>query len=694
MTVSATDLSIDYPGNGTTVEFSVPFKVLAAGDLRVTLVNDTTEDETPQTLTTHYTIELTATGAVVTMLTAPPLGYSVRIDSDAEYTQPDTLRTQGAYSGRTVEKMFDRVTTLLNQIRRDYLSRASFITELEDYAALPADASIRSDLASSSSGKGSALVRHVASGLGAITRTLLEKLRETVSPEDFGAVGDGTDRPVSQWLTGGARDRGYANLAAIQVDFPHVTALTESIDWAAFQAAINYCESSGKPLRCSGHYQMNRGLTNDSPINLDGGGVFQAGAGTTPTYVAGARITATAAIAHILLLRSNTAGAGLYGGRVNGLLLDANNLAQKCLQADSLIRCSVSNIETMRSTVVGFDFNDGNATYFYKNTLNALYYNSTASAAAQNSDGFWFRDTNTGSNLGCVQNHIGWIGAYVVDGDGVVVGGADNNEFGAINSFVVGTGNGLVFKGPTGFVNLPPRNNFIRYLAGTLRNETASRTNTIYNASSEAASVTLTGGGTGEVKFRVFNYVTGEWWSTPDYTMKDVRPFSIGDIRNLNGTESTLNSIWPCIDLAEGVDQGVGISVGMDYDWHSGNLKAITLYLAPSTAVAGNFRVRVRGMTPADGGLTATPTLDQQFTISPSATAGAYTKHPLTFAVPLAVTKGDVILLRIDRVGTDAVNDTHTGVLKLLGGALHYTATGPTSDGGGGGPWQVLDPTI
>jgi hypothetical protein len=78
-----------------------------------------------------------------------------------------------------------------------------------------------------------------AAGAGAAARSAWSKLREVSSVKDFGAIGDGVARPVSQWLTGGALDRGYASLAAIQADYPHVGALTDSIDWAGIQAACN-----------------------------------------------------------------------------------------------------------------------------------------------------------------------------------------------------------------------------------------------------------------------------------------------------------------------------------------------------------------------------------------------------------------------------------------------------------------------
>lgn len=68
-------------------------------------------------------------------------------------------------------------------------------------------------------------------------RSLSDRLLETWYVKDFGAIGDGTYHPVSEWIIPGVRGR-FANLAALQVVYPHVTSTTDAIDWAAIQAAF------------------------------------------------------------------------------------------------------------------------------------------------------------------------------------------------------------------------------------------------------------------------------------------------------------------------------------------------------------------------------------------------------------------------------------------------------------------------
>ncbi|EPK7240636.1 hypothetical protein JH094_001919 [Acinetobacter baumannii] len=65
-------------------------------------------------------------------------------------------------------------------------------------------------------------------------RTQAQKNIETVSVRDFGAIGDGTLHKLQEWVDSGK----YASLAAIKLDYPFVTSLDQSIDWAATQKAV------------------------------------------------------------------------------------------------------------------------------------------------------------------------------------------------------------------------------------------------------------------------------------------------------------------------------------------------------------------------------------------------------------------------------------------------------------------------
>jgi hypothetical protein len=69
------------------------------------------------------------------------------------------------------------------------------------------------------------------SGTGAVARTIVSKLGDTVSVRDFGAIGDGALHPLSE---------RFATIASAQAQYPSVpiTSLSQSIDWAATQQAV------------------------------------------------------------------------------------------------------------------------------------------------------------------------------------------------------------------------------------------------------------------------------------------------------------------------------------------------------------------------------------------------------------------------------------------------------------------------
>ncbi|MFU9474297.1 phage tail fiber protein [Klebsiella pneumoniae] len=69
-----------------------------------------------------------------------------------------------------------------------------------------------------------------------LNKTVGKKLNLFLSPWDFGAVADGTLHPLSE---------RYASLALAQVDYPFVTSLTQSIDYAAIQKCVNEMVTRG-----------------------------------------------------------------------------------------------------------------------------------------------------------------------------------------------------------------------------------------------------------------------------------------------------------------------------------------------------------------------------------------------------------------------------------------------------------------
>ena len=85
MSLSSTTDRVTVSGDGSTVDFSFPYKLISQSDLVVGVNLVSTGVQTTKVLTTHYTISGTLTnniyesGVTVTFITAPASGYTVYI---------------------------------------------------------------------------------------------------------------------------------------------------------------------------------------------------------------------------------------------------------------------------------------------------------------------------------------------------------------------------------------------------------------------------------------------------------------------------------------------------------------------------------------------------------------------------------------------------------------------------------------
>lgn len=274
MTVAAKNPIEVYDGDGVTTAFAARWRYLDGASLKVELISGDGV-ATLQTLGVHFTATAGATdaGGTVTMVTAPATGQRLRIKRVTPRAQPTQYPTSGAFPASSHELALDRTMMAVQETAvdlGDVQTRALQVPFGETAPELPKASARKSKIfAFDASGRGvfdidadkvrdiiaavfnpiftslASLVMFLVAGAGGLARSVQDKLRERVSIYDFGAIGDGTLHPVSEWIGAGKR---YASLAALQVDYPHVTATTDSIDWAAFMAAKTYCLASTKEM--------------------------------------------------------------------------------------------------------------------------------------------------------------------------------------------------------------------------------------------------------------------------------------------------------------------------------------------------------------------------------------------------------------------------------------------------------------
>ena len=108
ITVNAVHRRVQYTGNGSNLgPFSFSFKVLAAGDIKVS------EGTTEKTVTTHYTTSLNTdgTGSVTfTSGNAPANNAIVTIESDQAIERTTDYSTGGDFTAASINDALDRLT--------------------------------------------------------------------------------------------------------------------------------------------------------------------------------------------------------------------------------------------------------------------------------------------------------------------------------------------------------------------------------------------------------------------------------------------------------------------------------------------------------------------------------------------------------------------------------------------------------
>ena len=214
MTVSSTTARVDYAGNGVTVLFSVPFPFIQNEYLSVLRINSTTLVSTTLVLDSGGANGYTVTGAgeasgFVTVVTAPTVGERLAIVRVVPATQEADFVANDPFPAETFEDALDKLTMIVGQAVSDvnralklfegdldgsgrYAANNNRIVGLAD-GINPTDAATVQQIIAAGSGN------FIASGAGAITRTMQDKARDIISTEDYptlaeakAAMGNGT----------------------------------------------------------------------------------------------------------------------------------------------------------------------------------------------------------------------------------------------------------------------------------------------------------------------------------------------------------------------------------------------------------------------------------------------------------------------------------------------------------------------
>jgi len=116
MTVSTATNRADYNGNGSVVDFAVPFRFLVNSDVQVILI-DSSDVETTQVETTNYTLVGAGNdaGGTVTMLVAPATGERLTVLRDVPTTQETDYVENDSFPAESHEDALDKLTMIVQQ---------------------------------------------------------------------------------------------------------------------------------------------------------------------------------------------------------------------------------------------------------------------------------------------------------------------------------------------------------------------------------------------------------------------------------------------------------------------------------------------------------------------------------------------------------------------------------------------------
>lgn len=135
MTIASAANRASYNGNGSSTNFTIPFAVLDASFLRVTLrdnnpASGTYGQETAKLLTTNYTLSgnLSEPGSTLTMLVAPPTGYVLMISGNITPSQDLDASASSTVSGSGLEAQLDKGVRFEQEVK-DFTDRAVKLSE-------------------------------------------------------------------------------------------------------------------------------------------------------------------------------------------------------------------------------------------------------------------------------------------------------------------------------------------------------------------------------------------------------------------------------------------------------------------------------------------------------------------------------------------------------------------------------------
>lgn len=527
-------------------------------------------------------------------------------------------------------------------------------------------------LAGTAVGDGAYLIGYQNAATGGAAQTVQAKLQQTVSAKDFGAIGDNNSHPLSGI---------YATLAAAQAVYPFVTSLTQELDWAAIQAAINALPDGGIVLLHQGTFLINTALGANVGVILEGQSVDDVSSNPNGSGQGFPRIRWSGGVSSgaMFNLFPSVAGNIVWGGGTRNIFWDgAANVANGVLfnnTTQAVFSGDVRNV-TFAGVVLSSDSGTTGA-FSSNNFVEYLGFTWGTVAACQNAHGLMIRGNN--GTVSGTQQQVARVNGLVYNGSLVYIQETDNCHFGAINCAVQsgGTGHGLNLH--AGGAQLPNFNVF-EYVNGPVLQDNGVLGTTIKHYISEGGGITQSSGSSVWDGW-LTDYVTGKRFASHVYQLRKKIGIPSGAFIGTSGTSIVSAAlVWPLIALPSGASSTAAAVLAPDYDCDVGEFTGAELRFISNGTSAGTASFNFLLSSVPDGNKTGfvTPQINQN--VIPTV-AAQYTEFvvTVTFGTPLATANGDSWLVGVVRNNAG----TNTDPIMLLGVRLLWQGVGPNSAGSG-----------
>ena len=472
-----------------------------------------------------------------------------------------------------------------------------------------------------------------------------------------------------------------AELIAISATNPPPPLLAATFDGVTddtlkMQAIINYVESKGGgtiELPANRVSKITNTLLVSKPIHFIGQGYGNDfnnpnGSGTGVTTFRWSGNLAK----EMFWFKSKTANNYLFGGGLENVLLDGNNVASVGIRASSTGYQRFINYEVRQVTQHGTLIDNDNGVLSQFNIIEGYHFVYGVNVAVEGANGLTIVGLST-------QNHIISIAGLVKNGKLIYLGLSDNNTFEKISGVVIGTGYVVYFANE---FEAGAYNNVIKYMSGNIHAESATFGNRIMHLTSEGNTITCDPGA--QLHYEVVDYFTSEHYKTHFYKMNDQYSISAGsfviDKKVIVGaSEGLAASQWSCIDFAKGVAGRASLTIRNE-NLDKGIINKVRVYFTTDTAntsAAWDCLVRLNTV-PFNNVLTMPGT---EVRVSAVVADAQNVLRYVDVTVNRTFNRDDHILLSIIRDVSAA--DTALGVVQMLSCELHYTSNGPDSAGSG-----------